>query len=131
MVSHAPASLSKQAWPRGQVFCVPAQVPLVQTSPVVQARPSLQLVPVGKLETAQVPFGSWQVFCVQELPVAVQVTAVPPQTPAAHLSPVVQAWLSLQVVPSLEFCRWQRPSVVWPQTLSMQAVVLAGQVTDV
>jgi hypothetical protein len=101
----------------------------------VQPLWSSQIVPLGAAAATQEPFGSVQALTMQGLPVGVQDTAVPPQTETvpttAHLSPVVQARPSLQPVPSLEFWRWHWPSVVWPQTLSWQATVLAGQVTEV
>jgi hypothetical protein len=110
---------------------VPGSEPVTGALTPEQPLASEQTVPSGEAAATQVPFGSVQALTVQGLPVAVQTTAVPPQTPMAHLSPVVQARPSVQFVPSLDAWRWQRPSVVWPQTLSWQATVLAGQLTEV
>ena len=80
-----------------QVIGVPAQAPFVQTSPVVQALPSLHAVPFGWFGFGQTP--PLQVPAAWHWSSAVQVMGVPPQVPFEQTSPVVQASPSLHAVP--------------------------------
>ena len=86
---------------------VPAQTPLVQTSPVVQPLLSLQVVPFGLLATPHTP--AVQVACwhwllgvgqsAAVLHVRHPTTGVPTHTPLLHVSFVVHGLPSLQVAP--------------------------------
>src|SRR5947208_2227668 len=79
---------------------VPAQTPAWQVSPVVQALPSLQLVPLATGGGfGQVPVAGLQVAASWHWSSAVQATGVPEHAPARQISPVVQALPSLQLVP--------------------------------
>src|SRR3990172_8078421 len=80
-----------------QVIAVPPQTPAVHTSPLVQALPSSHTVPLVTLVNTQPVVGA-QVSVVHTL-LSLQVIAVPPQTPAVHTSPLVQALPSLHTVP--------------------------------
>ena len=67
---------------------------------MVQALPSLQVVPFGAVGFEQTPVVVSQTPATWHWSDAVQTFAVPPvQAPAWQASPVVQALLSLQVVP--------------------------------
>lgn len=75
------------------------QVPAWQVSLVVQAFPSLQALPFDAVGFEQNPVDGLHVPAVWHWSEAVQVTAAPPHTPAAHASPVVQALPSLHGAP--------------------------------
>jgi hypothetical protein len=66
----------------------------------VQALLSLQELPFALVTGAGQPVAGTHAPTVWHWSAPVQVTGVPAQTPAWHLSPLVQALLSLQVVPS-------------------------------
>jgi len=83
----------------GQTTAVPWQPPPWQLSAVVQALPSLQAVPFGAGGFEQAPVAGSQVPARWHWSDAGHVTAVPAQTPAWHVSPVVHALPSLQAVP--------------------------------
>lgn len=85
-----------------QVLAEPAtQVPAWQTSPLVQALLSEQVVPFGADGFEQLPSTVLQTPAMWHWSVAPQVFGEPPvQTPARQLSTVVQALPSLHVVPS-------------------------------
>ena len=102
--------------PDGQTVGVPGvQVPLVQTSPFVQALLSLHVVPFGAFGFEQLPVAGSQVPATWQESDAVQTFAVPPvQTPVWQASPVVHALLSLHVVPFVFGGLVQRP-LVWSQ----------------
>jgi hypothetical protein len=74
-------------------MAVPAQTPLEQISPVVQALPSLQGDVLGVC--AQLPVDASQVSVVQMFPSS-QFLMVPAHTPPEQASPVVQRLPSLQ-----------------------------------
>jgi len=80
-----------------QMMPVPAHTPAVHTSPLVQALPSLQTVPLATFVNTH-PVAGAQVSAVQAL-LSLHTSAVPPHTPLVHTSPVVQALPSLQAVP--------------------------------
>ena len=77
-----------------QLMTVPAQLPPLHTSPVVQTVPSSQL---SALLTVWQPRLTSQKSVVQTLP-SLQVTLLPVQTPPAQVSPVVHAEPSLQLL---------------------------------
>src|SRR5262252_8504015 len=80
--------------------CVdPEQVPASHVSPGVQALPSLQLVPSVAGGFVHSPLVGSQVPATWHWSDAVQTTGVPVQVPPWQLSPVVQVFPSLQVVP--------------------------------
>src|SRR5207237_4513081 len=78
---------------------VPAHTPAWHVSPVVQAVPSVQIVPLATTGLEQAPVAGSQVPARWHWSDAGHVTAVPAQTPAWHVSPVVHALPSLQAVP--------------------------------
>src|SRR5262245_6549265 len=78
---------------------VPMQAPASQLSPWVQAFPSLQLVPLAFAGFEQVPVCGSQVPALWHWSAAAHSMAVPTQAPASQLSPWVQAFPSLQLVP--------------------------------
>jgi len=91
----------------GQLLAVGSQMPLTQLSPVVQARPSLQVppwLPTGLEQTPEAASqltDSWHwVTAGQSLAVVHEQPDVSPavHTPARHTSLVVQARLSWQGV---------------------------------
>lgn len=93
-----------------QTSGVPAQVPVVHTSFSVQAFPSLQLTPLGLSGLSHNPVrklhvpGSWQLLK------ASQITGlVPTHTPPWQESFLVQAFPSLQGVPSVALGLLQTP----------------------
>jgi hypothetical protein len=91
-----------------------------------------QVVPLLTSATGQVKLllsaPDKQVLLVQGLPVAGQTTGVPAQVPAPlHTSPVVQPWLSLQVVPMGLLAAVHTPAA-GRQTLSVHGLVEAAQV---
>jgi hypothetical protein len=92
-----------------QVTAVPVQVPLWQASAVVQAFPSLQVVPLVLFGFEQTPFDGLQVPATWHWSSAVQVTGIPVQAPPWQASAVVQALPSLQVVPFAAFGFVQTP----------------------
>jgi hypothetical protein len=98
---HAPLASQLPArwhWPWAGQLTVPEQVPAWQASPVVQALLSLQAVPSTAAGLVHCPFAS-QAPARWHWSWAGQLT-VPEQVPAWQASPVVQALLSLQAVPS-------------------------------
>src|SRR5437867_4412692 len=79
---------------------VPVQTPAWQVSPLVQALPSLQLVPLATgWGFGQVPVAGSQLPPVWHWSGAGHTMPVPLQTPAWQVSPVVQVLPSLQAVP--------------------------------
>jgi hypothetical protein len=99
----------------------------------VQALLSLHVVPLGAAVCTQ-PVVGLQVSTVHGLPSSQSVGLVPPQLPDVQVSPVVQALLSLQLVPlsgpqtPLVLHDWQSfglppPQVLVQQTLSTQIFV--------
>lgn len=78
------------------------QTPALQASPVEQVLPSSHTVPSGAVLLAHVPVAGLQTPPVWQASLApVQTTGAPgTQLPDLQLSPVVQALLSVQVVPS-------------------------------
>jgi hypothetical protein len=88
-----------QAMPSVQLRAVPVHPPARQASPVVQVRPSLQVVPSGLFGFEQVPVAGLQVPASWHWSAAKQVIAVPEQLPLWQESFWVQALPSLQVVP--------------------------------
>jgi hypothetical protein len=78
-----------------------AHDPPWHVSPVVQALPSLQEVPLAAVGFEHVPVLGLQVPMTWHWSEAVQVTAVPPHTPPVQTSFVVQALPSLHAVPSV------------------------------
>jgi hypothetical protein len=77
----------------------PVHTPAWQVSPVVHALPSLQAVPSGWFGFEQ-PVAGLQTPAAWHWSTATQVTAAPPvQTPAWHVSLVVQTFPSLQAAP--------------------------------
>jgi hypothetical protein len=85
------------------VTVVPLQLPAWQASAVVQAFPSLQVVPSALLGFEQIPVDGLHIPAVWHWSCAVHVTVVPLQLPEWQASAVVQAFPSLQVVPSGAF----------------------------
>ena len=85
------------------VTAVPAQRPAWQVSPVVQALPSLHVVPFATTGFEQAPVDGLHVPAVWHWSCAVHVTVFPAQVPAWQASAVVQAFPSLHVVPSGTF----------------------------
>jgi len=83
-----------------QVTAVPAHVPSVQVSLVVQRLPSLQLVPAGATGLEHWPLAGSQVPATWHGSLAEQVTAVPAHVPSVQVSLVVQRLPSLQLVPA-------------------------------
>src|SRR5437870_2077387 len=83
----------------GQTTAVPAHTPAWQVSPVVQALPSVQMVPVAARGFEQVPVAGSQVPAGWHWSGAGHATAVPVQVPAWQVSPAVHALPSLQAVP--------------------------------
>jgi hypothetical protein len=69
----------------------------------VQALPSLHEVPSGAFGFEHIPVAGLHVPTTWHESLAVQVTGLPPQTPAWQLSLVVQALPSLQLVPLAAF----------------------------
>jgi hypothetical protein len=97
---------SVQGLPSLQVRTEPAQLPLLQMSPVVQELPSLQ---DAALLTCLQPVRRSHESVVQTLP-SLQLGAGPPrQAPPLQMSPAVQALPSLQVSVLLTY--WQSPVV--------------------
>jgi hypothetical protein len=95
--SHVPATWH---WSLAvHVISAPPHTPASQVSPVVQALPSLHSVPLVAAGFEHVPLVGSQVPATWHSSSAEQVTGVPPQTPLAQLSPVVQALPSLHAVP--------------------------------
>ena len=92
--SQVPGSLH---WSPVQTTGVPAQFPFWQVSPVVQAWPSSQDPPCGRAGE-QMPVPGLQVPGLLHWS-PVQTTGVPTQFPFWQVSPVVQAWPSLQDPP--------------------------------
>jgi hypothetical protein len=82
------------------VTAVPAHEPLVQTSPVVHALPSLHAVAFAAVGFEQVPVLGLHVPATWHWSDAAHATAVPPHTPLVQTSPVVHALPSLHAVPS-------------------------------
>jgi len=78
---------------------VPAHIPAWHVSPVVQALPSLQIVPLAATGFEQLPVAGSQVPARWHWSDAGHVTAVPVQVPAWQVSPAVHALPSLQAVP--------------------------------
>ena len=76
-----------QTFASAQLRGLVAQIPPLQTSPVVQNRPSLQGLVLGAL--TQTSLISLQESFVQTL-LSLQILATPPQVPPPHVSPVVQ-----------------------------------------
>jgi hypothetical protein len=95
---HVPATWH---WSRAvQTTALPAQVPLVQTSAVVQALPSLQVVPFVAAGFEHVPFAGLQVPATWHWSEAVHVTGfVPVHVPLWHVSVFVHELPSLHAVP--------------------------------
>ncbi len=81
-----------------QTLATPPQMPLVQASAVVHARPSSHKVPSVTLPNTQTPVLGLQLSDVQAL-LSLQTLATPLQTPAWQVSPLVQALPSLQLPP--------------------------------
>ncbi len=78
----------------------PVQTPLLQMVPVVQNWPSSQAAPFNGIGSFTHPLAGLQLSAVQKLP-SLQLRAGPAvQLPARQLSAVVQAFPSLQAVPS-------------------------------
>jgi hypothetical protein len=94
-----------------QSTAVPAHVPLPQTSVVVQASPSSQLVPSPMGVAMQDPSVGSQLPVAQGPSIAEQSTAAPRHAPAVQESPDVQASPSSQLVPSPAVSARQEPSV--------------------
>jgi hypothetical protein len=95
-----------------QFTVAPEQLPLWQASAVVQALPSLQVVPSVLLGFEQLPFAGSHVPAVWHWSCAVQVTGLLPlQTPVWQVSVFVQALPSSQVAPFalLGFEHWPVP----------------------
>lgn len=85
-----------------QVTAVPPlHDPALQVSPIVQALPSLHAVPLAAGAKTQ-PVAALHESAVHEL-LSLHVIAAPVHVPALQASPVVQALLSLQVVPLAAF----------------------------
>jgi hypothetical protein len=78
-------------------MAVPPQTPPVQTSPVVQALPSLHPVPSALAGLEHTP--PLHVPALWHWSSAEHTMAVPPHTPLVQTSPVVQALPSLHPVP--------------------------------
>ncbi len=91
-----------------QVLAVPAQLPSVQTSLVVQAWPSSHPPPLAMGLELQVPLLASQTSAVQALP-SLQVLGVPLHPPVLQVSGTVQALPSSQRVPSLTLTYAQLP----------------------
>src|ERR1035438_3855653 len=83
-----------------QVTGLPVQAPAWQLSACVQALLSLQVVPLAAFGFEQVPSAGLHVPATWQASCAVQVTVLPLQVPLWQASAVVQAFPSLQVVPS-------------------------------
>ena len=104
-----------------QVLAVPPHLPVVQVSGLVQALPSLQVVPSVALANKQLPVPVSHESLVQPLP-SLQTLAVPPQLPAVQMSLAVQALPSLQALPSASPMFLQLP-VVGAQLSDVQALL--------
>jgi hypothetical protein len=118
-----------------QVTAVPVHVPAWQLSPVVHASPSVHDVPFVAFGFEQRPVAGLHVPATWHWSLAVQVTAVPPQTPAWQLSPVVHRAPSLHVVPSVAFGFEQTPvegsqtPATWHWSLAVQVTAVPGEQT--
>jgi len=101
-----------------QTTAVPVQVPFWQVSPLVQALPSLQVVPFGLFCSTQLPVAGSQTLTLHWFAFAGQVFV-----DATVQVPLWQVWVVqalpsvLQEVPFALFCVWQIPEVAL-QTLS-------------
>ena len=119
---------------RARHWVVPLQVPAWQLSPVVQALPSLHVVPFAIGGFEQAPVDWLHVPAVWHWSCAVQVTVVPLQVPAWQASAVVQAFPSLQVVPSALLGFVQAPvdglhiPAVWHWSCAVHVTVVPVQV---
>lgn len=84
------------------------QAPSRQTSPVVQALPSLHMLPLGRRGVLQRPLAGSQMPGMWHWLAAVQVTGADrPQTPLVHISTPLQALLSLvHIVPPQQGWPW-------------------------
>src|SRR5262249_51341555 len=105
---------SVQGLPSSQFGAAPpVHAPALQTSPVVQALPSLQVVPLALVGLEQVPVVGSQVPALWLWSRALQRRGLaPPQVPGWQASLCVQALPSVQVVPLGLFGLAQTPVVV-------------------
>jgi hypothetical protein len=116
-----------------QIVATPAtQAPSRQTSPLVQALPSLHMLPFGRGGMLQAPLAGSQVPGIRHwLAGAGQVTgAERRQTPLVHISTPLQALLSLvHVVPPQQGWPWPpQPQLPWVQArLARQASPVVQQ----
>ncbi len=99
--------------------------PHLQLPPGLHVRPSQQ----GTPGTHLCPLGTQQALLRHTVPGG-QAEVPPPQTPLVHVSPVVQALLSLQGAPLGAFCVSQMP-VAGTQTITLQGSALVGQALGV
>jgi hypothetical protein len=95
------------------------QTPATQRSPVVQRLPSLHTCPSALAGLEQTPVDGSHTPASWQASLAVQVTLAPAwQSPAAQVSPVVQAFPSLQPVPeSGAWLQWVAAQLSWVQGL--------------
>src|SRR5207249_4671089 len=110
----------------------PVQTPTWHVSVCVQALPSLQLVPSGFAGVEQIPVAGLHVPAAWHWSLAVQITGFAPMhVPAWHVSVCVQAFPSLQIVPS-GFAGFEQVPVAgshvpatWHWSLAVQVTGLA------
>ena len=120
-----------------QVTAVPVQVPLWQASAVVQALPSLHVLPFALFGFEQTPVDGLHVPAAWHWSRAVQVTADPVHVPLWQASAVVQAFPSLHAVPFVAVGFEQTPvdglhvPAVWHWSCAVQVTgLLPVQVPD-
>src|SRR5205823_6035224 len=128
--SHVPAAWHESLGAHATV--VPAQMPLVQTSALLQAFESSQLVPLGFAVLTQAPLAGSQLAAWHES-LAVHVTAVPAQVPLVQTSPVLQTLESSQALPLGVAVLTQAPLAgsqlaVWHESLAVHVTAVPAQV---
>jgi hypothetical protein len=99
--AHVPAPWHGSIASQTTKLANPVHAPSQQISPLVHAFPSLHAVPFTFGAGAGHPVAGTHAATVWHWSAPVHVTAVPPvHAPAWHVSPFVQAFASLHVVPS-------------------------------
>ncbi len=127
---------SESQWSNG-VVAVGVQTPARQASPVVHCWPSSHAVPSGAVLPTHRPVAGWQAPAVwQESVAGGQTTGAPlTQVPDWQLSPVVQALLSVQLVPLAAAGFEQVPEAAsqvpatWHESKAVQVLVVPPEQT--
>ncbi len=86
-----------QASAGGQLTAVPPQTPLVHLSPVVQALPSLHVLPLVFVDGPHVPVDPHAWHCVEHDVTLQQTPSV--HMPESHCVPIVHAWPAVSLHP--------------------------------